>query len=337
MWIPALVDQLTAEDGNITRLLRDLSHDATRVGAGPAAGFSTRFFGWWPAWTDEHSLVLQIAETGRVWPVWLMLPVLALVVAWRRRDRRFLRALAIGGAGVVSTFVAAASVKGVFFSYLMVGQRSIVAVWMALSVAAIGRALPERAGRVLQVVLAGVAVVAAAAIGVHQWSAHNPSVPFDATVRAVAGSVEQAADGSPVFITSAADDPSRDVASGLLLQLERAGVPATTVRDEDWRMGAHRTGDGEGALRVKVVPVDEEPSLVEEGYRVLLEYQPLDPAEVAALGRLVAARDEAIRQGEEAGPGDPDAAARFATIQELGARIEALRDGRISTVVGVKD
>lgn len=337
MWVPPLIDQLTADEGNLTRLVRDLSHETARVGSGDAAGFSTRFFGWWPAWTDQHSLVLQIAETGRVWPVWLLVPAIAFVVAWRRHDRTLLRGLAIGAVGVASTFVAAASIKGIFFSYLMVGHRSIVAVWMAMAVVAIARSLPERATQALQVALAAVAVVLAVVIGVSQWSAHNPSVPFDATVRAVATSVEAAAGGAPVFITSSVDDPSRDIASGLLLQLERAGVHATTVRDEDWRMGAHRTSDGSGAVAVKIVPVGQEQSLLDEGYRILLTYQPLDPDEVAELDRLVAARDEAIRQGESAGPDDPDAAARFATIQELGARIDAVTAGRLPAVVGVRD
>jgi hypothetical protein len=338
MWLPAVIEQISADDGNLGRILSDLGRDEPRMGLGAAAGLSSRFFGPLPAWIDQRSLVLQIAETGWVAPIWLVVPVVAFVVAWRRGDRTYLRGLAIGAAGVASTAVAAAAIKGVVFSYLVVGHRSIVAVVMAMSIAALARALP--APRRVQIVLAlgAVAIVAAVAIGVFQWSARNPSQPFDATVRAVTEAVEQEAGGDPVFITSTDDDPSRDVASGLLLQLERAGVPATTVRGEDWRMGAHRTSDGgrDGVLEVKVVPVGQEQVLADEGYRVLLEYQPLDPDEVAELDRLVAARDAAIAQGEQAGPDDPDAAARFATVQELAAQIDALRGDRISTVVGVR-
>jgi hypothetical protein len=336
MWVPAVVEQLRSDDGNLARILSDLGRDEPRIGLGAAAGLSSRFFGPLPAWIDQRSLVLQIAETGWVVPVWLLVPLAAFVVAWRRGDRTYERGLVIGAAGVVSTAVAAASIKGVFFSYLTVGHRSIVAVVMAMSIAALARTLTPSRRVQVEVAMGAAAVVAAVAIGVFQWSARNPSQPFDATVRAVTAAVEQQAGGDPVFITSTDDDPSRDVASGLLLQLERAGVPATTVRGEDWRMGAHRTSDGAGSLQVKVVPVGQEQVLADEGYRVLVEYQPLSPGEVAELDRLVAARDAAIAQGEQAGPDDPDAAARFATVQELAAQIDELRGDRISTVVGVR-
>jgi len=338
MWLPAIVEQIRSDDGNLGRILSDLGRDEPRIGLGAAAGLSSRFFGPLPAWIDQRSLVLQIAETGWVVPIWLLLPLAAFVVAWRRGDRTYVRGLVIGAAGLVSTAVAAASIKGIFFSYLTVGHRSIVAVVMAISIAALARTLsPPRRARA-ELAVGAVAVAAAVAIGVFQWSARTPSQPFAATVRTVTEAVEQEADGDPVFITSTDDDPSRDVASGMLLQLERAGVPATTVRGEDWRMGAHRTSDGagDGVLAVKVVPVGQEQVLVDEGYRVLVEYQPLDPAEVAELERLVAARNAAIAQGEAAGPDDPDAAARFATVQELAAQIDELRGDRISTVVGVR-
>ncbi|MHB1139059.1 MAG: hypothetical protein ACYC2O_08900 [Microthrixaceae bacterium] len=337
LWVPAAVEQLTG-DGNIAAILRDLSREEPRVGAGASIGLSTRFFGVWPAWVDQGSLLVQIAGTGRVWPVWLLVPVAAAIVAWRRGDRTMLRGLALGGAGVASTLVAAAAIKGVFYSYLVVGHRSIVAVLMAISVVALTRALDVPARRVVELGLSGAAVVAALAVGVFQWSAQNPTPAFDDAVREVTAAVRHDAGDRPVFITSSVDDPSRDVASGVLLQLERAGVSATTVRGEDWRMGAHRTSDGDGdaTLQVKVVPTGQEQMLLDEGYRILVEHQPLDAADAAEVDRLVAERDAVIREGEVVGPDDPGAAARFATVQELAERIEQLRGDRISTVVGVK-
>ncbi len=336
MWVPAVVEQLSG-DGNVSAILRDLSRDEPRVGAGAAIGLGSRFFGPWPAWTDQGSLLLQIAETGRVVPVWLVVPVAAAFVAWRRGDRTMLRGLARAATGVASTVGAAAAIKGVFFSYLVVGHRSIVAVCLAISVVALARALDGPARRAGELGLGGVAVAAAVAIGVVQWSAQNPAPEFDGAVRAATAAVRGEAGDRAVFVTSSGDDPSRDVASGLLLQLERAGVPATTVRDEDWRMGAHRTSDGAGdRVQVKVVPTGQEQVLLDEGYRLLLEYQPLDAADAAEVDRLVAERDALIREGEAAGPDDPGAAARFATVQELAERIDQLRGDRVSTVVGVK-
>ena len=338
LWIPAIVEQFSADPGNVTRMVRDLSGEAPRSGVADALDIGTHFFGWWPAWADQRSLVQQLAWTGWTVPIWLVVPVLAVLVAARRRDARMLRGLAISAVGVASTMVAAAAVKGVVFSYLLVGHRSIVAVFMAVAVATLLMALPPAATAAFSASLSAVAVVLAAAIGMSQWSATNPSIPFDATVRAVTTAVEQQADGSAVFITSTGDDPSRDVASGLLLQLERAGVRATTVRDEDWRMGPHRTSDGvpAGALDVRIAPVGSELMLADEGYRVLFEYQPLDTDEVASIARLVAERDEIIAEGESGAGSDRDAAIRFVQIQELIGQIDALRADTVSTLVGVR-
>ena len=339
LWIPALVEQLMGEPGNVTKMVQDLSNDTPRVGVVDALGVTTGFFGWRPAWTDQNSLTQQIAGTGWVVPVWLALPVVALVVALRRRDAPMVRGLLISGVGVASTVVAAAEVKGVFFSYLIVGHRSTVVVCMAISVAALLRALPVSARSLVTTALAGPAVVLALTIGLLQWSAPNPSGPFDLTVRAVTSAVAEQADGSAVFITSTGDDPARDVASGLLLQLERAGIDATTVRDEDWRTGSHRTSDGvpDGALDVRIAPVGSERQLAEEGYRVLVEYQPFSADEVAAIDALVTERKALIRQGDSDPGSELDSAIRFVRIQGLADQIAALSDGRVSTQVGVRD
>lgn len=338
LWIPAIVEQLTSDPGNATKMIRDLSNDAPRVGMAHALGGGTRFFAWLPVWADRHSLVLQIADTGWAVPIWLLVPVVAVVVAVRRRDTPMVRGLVISGIGVMSTVVAAASIKGVFFSYLIVGSRSIVAVCMAISVGALLAALPVSTRSMTSTLLAAVAVASAVLVGVLQWSAHNPSVPFDPTVRAVTAAVERGANGAPVFITSTGDDPSRDVASGLLLQLERAGVPATTVIDEDWRMGSHRTSDGvpPGALQIRLAPAGSEQQLTDGGYRILLNYQPLNADEVAAVSRLTAERDALIAEGAADATGSRAAAIRYVQVQALAQKIDSIRDGQVSAVVGAR-
>jgi hypothetical protein len=337
MWLPAVVDQLTAERGNLGRIVGDLSRDEPRVGVGDALGFVSRSFSWRPDWTDQGSLLLQIAETAFTWPVWLLLPLGAALVGWRRRDLVMLRGLALAAVGVASSVLAAAAVKGIFFSYLMVANRSLVAVLVAVSLTTIVRASGAAVRRVAVLATSAVAVLVMAGVGIAQWSADNPSQPFDPTVRAVAAAVQdERTDGEAVFVTATADDPSRDVASGLLLQLERDGVPATTVRDEDWRMGAHRTGDGAAALQVKVAPTGQEQLLLDEGYTIAFEYQPLSAAEVAEVERLVGEREDLIAEGQAAGPDDPGAAARFAQVQSLAERIDEVRDGRLPALVGVR-
>jgi hypothetical protein len=336
LWLPAVIEQFRSDRGNLGQIVGDLSRDEPRVGLRAALGHVSRSFSVRPEWTDQGSLVLQIAETATAWPVWILLPLAASVVAIRRRDAQMVRGLALSAIGVGSGVVAAAAVKGVFFSYLMVAERSLVAVLVAVSCTTIVRALGERARGAVLLGASAVAVVVACGVGVAQWSAHNPSQPFDATVRTVAAEVAADVGERDVFISSTPDDPSRDVASGVLLQLEREGLHVTTVRDEDWRMGAHRTSDGRDAAQVKVAPAGSEQLLEAEGYAVLVEYQPLSADEVAEVERLTTRRERLIAEGEAAGAEDPGAAARFAEVQSLADRIDEVRDGRISTLVGVR-
>lgn len=337
MWLPSLFEQLRPGGGNLSAMLGDLSGDDAHVGVRNALGVVTRAFGWWPSWTDQRSLLEPMAPTSWVVPLWALLPVAAAVVAVRRRDWPMVRGLAVGGAGLLSAVVATASIKGAFFPYLVVGTRSIVAVLTAVAFGALLRSSREQTRVIAVGLLSSAAIAAAVAIGVNQWSATNPTPDFRSTVRAATAAVQGAADGRAVHITAAPDDPSRDVASGLLLQLERAGIPATTDRSEGWRMGEHRASDGRGAMQVKIVPIDQEQSLVEEGYKVLLRFQPLSERDQAETDRLTMQRDELIAAQAAAAPGDSGAALRYAAIQDLAQRIARISGGRRSAVVGVRD
>ena len=337
LWIPPLVEQFTGDPGNVTRMAQDLSGPEPRVGVSAGAGLVSRFFAWHPAWVDAGTLVEQITATAARVPVWLVVPAAGAVVAVRRADHAYVRASLISATALVATVVATASIKGVVFSYLLVAHRSVVAVVMAVGLAAVARALPDRLRPALVTGGAAVAVGLGALLCVQQVTADNPLADYAPSVEAVVAAVREADPGDrPVHMVATPDDPSRDVMAGALVRLEDAGLDVTTVAEEGWRFGEHRGGDGTGALQVKVAPPSARQELVDDGWRVVDEYQPIPADQLEEIDRLTAERERVIAEGTDAPPGDPLAAVRYATVQDLAGRIAAIQRGRVPVLVAVK-
>lgn len=337
LWIPPLVEQLTGDPGNVTRMIEDLSGSEPRVGVSAGAGLVSRFFAWHPAWVDANTLVEQIATTAARLPVWLVVPVAGAVVAVRRSDQAYVRGAVISATALVATVVAAASIKGVVFSYLLVGHRSAVAVVMAIGVVSLTRALPERLLPGTVTVGAALALVLAVLLGVQQVRADNPQAVYAPSVEAVVAAVQDADPGGrPVHMVATPDDPSRDVMAGALVRLEDGGLDVTTVASEGWRFGEHRGGDGAGAQQFKVAPPSARQELVDNGWRIVDGYQPIPADQMAEIDRLTAERERVISEGRDAPPDDPLAAARYATVQDLAAEIAAVQRGRVPVLVATR-
>ena len=337
LWIPPLVEQFTGDPGNVTRMAQDLSGPEPRVGVSAGAGLVSRFFAWHPAWVDAGTLVEQITATAARVPVWLVVPAAGAVVAVRRADHAYVRAslisaTALGGDGGGHGVDQGRGVQ------LPVGRAPVRRGGGHGRRARRGGPGPARpvASRPGDRG-AAVAVGLGALLCVQQVTADNPLADYAPSVEAVVAAVREADPGDrPVHMVATPDDPSRDVMAGALVRLEDAGLDVTTVAEEGWRFGEHRGGDGTGALQVKVAPPSARQDLVDDGWRVVDEYQPIPADQLEEIDRLTAERERVIAEGTDAPPGDPLAAVRYATVQDLAARIAAIQRGRVPVLVAVK-
>ncbi|MCX6524899.1 MAG: hypothetical protein NTX58_09090 [Actinobacteria bacterium] len=111
-------------------------------------------------------------------PFLLLLPIAGLLVAMRQRDAQMVRGTAISLAAILGAGLASAIMQSPLYEYLVIGQRGLAAVTVAIALGAILRGLPATANRSL--ILGVTAAVSLCLSGIFLTTQAESSVPTPA-------------------------------------------------------------------------------------------------------------------------------------------------------------
>lgn len=327
LWLPPLIQQLVQEPGNLTELLARRG-TGTPIGLGSASATMTQAFGAIPSVLDPATVSDSFIPMTMTPPWWLLLMVAGAVVAVRRRDRVHLRGLAVASGALVGGLVGIAAISDLLYAYLVTWNRSVVVVALAIG---LGSVLGPASSRVRAVAFAAAAAVTIGAnlvIGLQQVRAENPESTSAATIDALARAVERSElQGRTVSVDPVLDIAASEIATGLLLRLERDGYDVTSRRFPASRIGAHRHDRVPDDLLV-VAPLSEARRLTDEGWTVLGAFQPLDRDEAVRALELLAAR-----QGLAEPRTEDERVDHFRQSTELAEAYEQLTRGRVPMLV----
>ena len=329
MWLPPLVQQVTGDPGNLTELL-------ARRGTGDPIGISSALasmsnaFAAVPSVLEPSTVDNNFMSTGWALPIWLVVPVAGAIVAFRRRDTLHLRGLAVAGAGLLGGTFGIASISDGLFAYLVVWNRSVVVVTLAIGLSALLAAGGPSIRRIGFVAAVTVTVVANVLTGVGQLGGDNPNQSYAPTVEALTGWVDDEDLQGTVAVDAVPDFRSIEVARAVLLQLERRGYEVTSENESGAYIGRHRAGRTAQQL-VVIAPVDLADMLTEDGWSVLGVYQPLTDDE---LERSTALRTE--REQLPAPSNDRERIAVFSRSAEIDEELEQIEAGRVPLLVATR-
>jgi hypothetical protein len=330
LWTPPLIDQATAEHGNISKLVEHFTDPPEQpVGMGEGVRLALLHLDVASLASGQHgsagSLVTATAEPdGSVIPglVLLAVWVASVAVAWTQRRRRHGRDVlalhAVVAVGLAAGVVSMGRIFGDLWYYLMLWAWAVTAllvvavVWtavLAFSSRSGAHRAPKRDQMAGRGVLAAVLVVSAVLFAVDAADAQPPAPRLSSTLGAVVGPTATAlregvgaADGPDGRYVITWEDALHigSQAYGLVSELERRGftvgmtsglvVPNTKYRTIDPRTA---TAEVHFATGVHIAPWESMPDAVK-----VVEVDPRTPAEVR---RFESLRAEAIRQLEAQG------------------------------------
>lgn len=213
-------------------------------------------------------------------PVAAMAATLAVFVARRCWSRLWLAGLVIGVAsvGVVST----ALITGTVHPYLIRWWWPIAALWWA--VVALGAVelvrpwLPRRLGAVALGLVASFAVVVLALAAVRAPDAEPPAARYQPGEAALTGPALAAVDPDVPVTSQRVGASWGGEAVGLMVSLEREGVPTAAPDDRGWQFGNHRAERVAGQQLLVVAAgatVGVEEMASERGGEVIARWDPL--------------------------------------------------------------
>jgi len=313
LWLPPLVEQLSAPEGNLLRLFR-FSVTPPEPTVGVKQGLlmtGAELLPWGPWLGYESRNLIGHLTPGSAWALMVSaLPVLiALWLAVRFRDALGIRLAAIAASGFFACVLATAQIRGIPAEYLTLWSRAVAMLIVASPLVVLARRyatplLGERIGA--PVALAGASALALMPIALRARSAEfaNPElsrayeiinplavnfVPPKGRVRVVGGGIPFAA--SP---------------HAIMVGLERAGRRGKSLPLLGPEVGEHRTiaEDAELPTLVLTMGADSE--------------QLPDPAQARLVGRR-----------------DPVSPSRRAEAVELRGRLEQqLRDTHREDLIG---
>ena len=309
LWLPPVIAQLTGEPGRIGELFSAGTGVGERAGPVGAFGAFTQAFALVPSWADPATARAPFAVTDPAVPVWLVLPAVGAVLAGRAGRVLLLRGVVVATActlavalGVAAFEVGELEGSSVVFGYLAVGLRATAATTVAVGVAAVLSAAPERVRGWATLVGGVVATVLGVAFVAAQTSAATPEPGLGSTVRALAAAVVDSVPAGSSFVL--VDPVGRPGAEGVALQLERAGLDVAVADPTAvTRFGPGRfVDDPDGRSELLVAAEDRAASLRADGWSVAVVCPPaVDASGAAVPGGLVAVRGPAAAGLEEVG------------------------------------
>ena len=311
VWAPPVVEQLTADEGNVTLGLRYARSEAAadRLPVAEAlalAGTELAPLGPWLTGEEAVDPLLLQVEPGAPWQVLLPVGALALATAaaWRRPRLRSLAAVAWVAVAATMATLAQLEVGAVFTYAVRFAWVTGALVWTVVLLAALDRLLTRWPGArratvalgALVVLAAGARVVVRAGDAVLPAYANGANAVQVQCLDRLLPSVRAAAGDRAVHLRSAELWPIH--AGSLANELDRAG----TAIEVDERLGFYLERDGgppsEGALALVVAEeavLDD--WLARPDAEVLVRCDPLSPAERTELERLEALEDPAPLDG----------------------------------------
>ena len=338
LWfVPLVVDTALHWPGNTYRLVEfylgigPVRH-LPSLGIHSALGYLATEFRWRPPWLGGPDPVSQFTSlTAPSSPVWLVVPVVLVGLAWglaRRRRRPDLTALAellavVGVAGVVTLAV----LTGPALPYLFLWRIPIGAATVVLGLVVVadtvlgtrpagsarpagsGRSAPwpRRAAVVLCLLLAGLTALASASVTRSVAAADGPVAPMEPVATSIISQLaREGAPTGPVLVRYSGS-PLGGLHAAVVDQLAREGAPVFVDRGLGYQFGYTRTASPAQVKEVWYVTEESElTSLISRatGARVLAVSHPLpapEQAELVALQRKVSDQLTAAGHADDVG------------------------------------
>jgi hypothetical protein len=333
LWLPAFIDQFRPNGGNLAELWRFwTSEQAPGPGFVNAARLVAPQLGAAPSFITGHesrNMYTGSLDPGWTVPVMLVLLGAATVFALRNRDRQSFGLDAVALVLGATAWLSAARIVGEPFTYLLRWTWTVGAIsWLAIAWTVM-RALRARSQRPSPAFVTGAAIaVAGLVLGLVAASTvsaarADPPVAAEAEVLAhLDGPLRAALAGTrgPVLVRSAGSLPAAVLASGVLVLLVHAGIPAGLDPSSGYIVG-DRYVVAPGNARVELLVASEDDDLnafaSDPRNREIARYDTLTPAERR---ELTAFLRRTAAQGDNLGAWLRDHAAETKRARSLSAR-----------------
>ena len=264
-----------------------------------------------PDWVTGTRRIGVLGETTlrttTLWPVLLVLFVLACIAGWKGRRRPLLQLAAVVTVTTVVAIVAVAHTIGIMFEYRLlwtwiVGMLAgVVIVWSVW--AALADRFPWLAARVLVPATMVLIVVVGVAGVVDAAQNTSPGVYSEATLR-VTRELRAKLGGHPGQVVLTSQSPISDgYLEGVLVALEREGVDARIPGDPAGRFGHARVEDDTPVQAKLVVLADGDLNAftTPSNLRLVAYSGPVSLARRAAIGAAQDAKAQRLLQRLRAG------------------------------------
>ncbi|CAB4976182.1 unannotated protein [freshwater metagenome] len=284
LWIPPLVDQLSGS-GNLGKIFANQGNQGPKVGT--IGSFQALFDSYsLPApWMHPLLGVQGLAAQHLRIPFLLLLPIAGLTVAIRKHDAPMVRGNAISLAAILGAILASAIMQSPLYEYLVIGQRGLAAVTVAIALGAILRGLPATVNRSL--ILGATSAVSLCLSGMFLITQAESSVPTPAYQSSLqeftkAVTTDLAVHSVPlppntrVEVSSQVGIETMAAYPGLLLQLDRAGV--TTSDGGSWMMPEGPRMNSQVEVQYAVVHPDVAEALNDLGWRTVATHRLQQPS-----------------------------------------------------------
>jgi hypothetical protein len=297
MWLPAVVDQLTADHGNLGAIRQYFTHQSSVLGLRDGAGLFAAEFRVVPPWLGGSSAYrFGTSAVVPASPAWLLVPLLLLALGgWaarrsgRRSDQHLIELAAVLAVLAIVT-LSRISVDPVAFLFFW---RTSVAVFLVFACAvAVVHAFPELAHRVrrpaLVLVAAGVVLLSASAVS-DVLDRRDRLGPNEDEFTALLGQIRHRGLPHRAFLVRAVGDPASGFDQGLVDALDEAGVPVRVDRELGYQFGSERgaaVSDVDEVWLVTEGGVSRERMLALPGARLVASVSPLSPSDERELSRL---------------------------------------------------
>lgn len=285
LWLPPLVDQVSGSQ-NLGKIFAAQGDQGPKVGTIGSTQALFDSFSLPAPWMHPLLGVQGLAAQHLRIPVLLLLPIAGLLVAMRRRDAPMLRGIGISLAAILGAGLASAIMQWPLYEYLIIGQRGLAAVTVALALGTIFRGLPAGANR--SVILGVTAAVSLCLSGILVVSQLNSSVPTpayqsslqdftNAVITDLAASSASLGRPTQVEVSSQVGIETMAAYPGLLLQLDRARV--TTVDGGSWLMPEGPRANPKVEVQYAIVTPEVAQALNVLGWRTIATHRLTMPSQ----------------------------------------------------------
>jgi hypothetical protein len=261
LWLPVLYGTLVRGDGNIEKILDFFQSPHRRAGYSKAIRALGLQWGAWPEWIAGprgNSVIGELRTEAHWWlALGLALGVGSTVVAWRRRSWTTVWLAAFIVVGFGTAILAVSNVVDVLFPYLIrwtwvlgaaLGILVLRGLWLVTP--------PDRRLAALRWLAPGAAIVLVALSAIETVDALTAGTPYSSNQAPERTIAREVLANLPLGPGTVLIDDSHGLgpALGIVLALERRGIPAAVVPSRPVLLGDQR-GAGPGPYRAGLVVV----------------------------------------------------------------------------------